>query len=219
MITLDVPPVRGLLTDLYARAEASDAEIGPRVAAAKAKAGGHLDDETLSQLIADAYTSIAPEVGRLIYLLVRARRPALVVEFGTSFGISTIYFAAALKDNGGGMVIGSELEPTKVAKANQHLVEAGLAEFVDIRAGDARDTLKDIGEIDLLFLDGWKVMYPEVVKLLLPSLRQGAVVLADDVTLFPDDVASYLDFVRDPANGFATATLPLGDGIEYSVKL
>jgi predicted O-methyltransferase YrrM len=54
---------------------------------------------------------------------------------------------------------------------------------------------------------------------LLPSLRQGAVVLADDVTLFPDDVATYLDFVRDPANGFVTATLPLGDGIEYSVKL
>ena len=73
--------------------------------------------------------------------------------------------------------------------------------------------------VDLLFLDGWKLMYPDVLKLLMPSLRQGAVVLADDVTLFPDDVASYLDFVRDPANGFVTATLPLGDGIEYSVKL
>ena len=73
--------------------------------------------------------------------------------------------------------------------------------------------------MDLLFLDGWKLMYPDMLKLLMPSLRQGAVVLADDVTLFPDDVASYLDFVRDSANGFVTATLPLGDGIEYSVKL
>jgi predicted O-methyltransferase YrrM len=73
--------------------------------------------------------------------------------------------------------------------------------------------------VDLLFLDGWKLMYPDVLKLLMPSLRQGSVVLADDVTLFPNDVASYLDFVRDPANGLVTATLLLGDGIEYSVKL
>jgi predicted O-methyltransferase YrrM len=62
-------------------------------------------------------------------------------------------------------------------------------------------------------------MYPDVLKLLLPSLRPGAVVLADDVTLFPADVAGYLAFVRDPAQGFVTVTLPLGDGIEYSLKL
>ena len=125
-----------------------------------------------------------------------------------------------LKDNGGGVVIGSELEGSKVAKANRHLAAAGLSQFAEIRAGDALQTLRDVGgTVDLLFLDGWKLMYPDVLKLLMPSLRQGAVVLADDVTLFPDDVASYLDFVRDPANGFVTATLPLGDGIEYSVKL
>lgn len=68
-------------------------------------------------------------------------------------------------------------------------------------------------------LDGWKLMYLDMLKLLIPHLRQGTVVLADDVTLFPADVASYLAFVREPANGFVTATLSLGDGIEYSVKL
>ena len=142
-----------------------------------------------------------------------------IVEFGTSFGVSTIYFAAALKDNGSGVVIGSELDGCKVAKANQHLAEAELSQFTEIRGGDALQTLRDVGgAVDLLFLDGWKLMYPDVLKLLMPSLRQGAVVLADDVTLFPDDVASYLDFVRDPANGFVTVTLPLGDGIEYSVR-
>ena len=108
----------------------------------------------------------------------------------------------------------------QVAKANRHLAAAGLSQFAQIRAGDALQTLRDVGgSVDLLFLDGWKLMYPDVLKLLMPSLRQGSVVLADDVTLFPDDVASYLDFVRDPANGLVTATLPLGDGIEYSVKL
>ena len=81
------------------------------------------------------------------------------------------------------------------------------------------ETLRDMGTVDLLFLDGWKLMYLDVLKLLMPNLRQGAVVLADDVTLFPVDVAAYLDYVRDPTNGFVTATLPLGDGIEYSVRL
>ncbi|MGA2259411.1 MAG: class I SAM-dependent methyltransferase [Thermoguttaceae bacterium] len=125
-----------------------------------------------------------------------------------------------MKDRGGGMVIGSELESSKVGKANQHLAAAGLSQFADIRPGDALQTLRDVGgKVDLLFLDGWKPMYLGLLKVIMPQLRQGAVVLADDVTLFPGDVASYLDFVRDPANGFVTATLPLSDGIEYSVKL
>ena len=92
------------------------------------------------------------------------------MEFGTSFGISTIYFAAALKDNGGGVVIGSELESCKVAKANQHLAEAGLSQFAEIRAGDALQTLRDVGgAVDLLFLDGWKPMYPGMLKLIMPQ--------------------------------------------------
>ena len=60
-------------------------------------------------------------------------------------GISTIYFAAAVRDNGGGTVIGSELEASKVAKANQHLAEAGLSQFADIRPGDALETLRGTG--------------------------------------------------------------------------
>jgi len=118
------------------------------------------------------------------------------------------------------VVIGSELEASKVARANQHLAAAGLAQFADIRPGDALQTLRDVaGKVDLLFLDGWKPMYLGLFKVIMPQLRQGAVVLADDVTLFPDDVASYLSFVRNPANGVVTVTLPLGDEIEYSVKL
>lgn len=103
---------------------------------------------------------------------------------------------------------------------DRHLETAGLSPFAEIRAGDALQTLRDVGgAVDLLFLDGCKLMYPNVLKLMMPRLRPGAVVLADDETLFPHDVASYLDFVRDPSNGFVTATLPLGDGIEYSVNL
>jgi predicted O-methyltransferase YrrM len=161
---------------------------------------------------------VSRDAGTFLYGLVRSTAAKRVVEFGTSFGISTIYFAAALQDNGGGLVIGSELEPTKVAKANQHLIEAGLSEFVEIRAGDARETLHNTGEIDLLFLDGWKNLYLDVLHLTMGSLKPGSVVLADDIDLFPEHLASYLAYIRDPANGFVSVYLPLGDGIEYSVK-
>jgi predicted O-methyltransferase YrrM len=170
-------------------------------------------------MLQDALLPVSRDAGRFLYAVARSISAKRIVEFGTSFGVSTIYFAAALRDNGGGVVIGSELEGSKVAKANRHLAEAGLSQFADIRAGDALRTLRNVGgTVDLLFLDGWKLMYPDVLKLVMPNLRQGAVVLADDVTLFPDDVAGYLEFVRHPANGLVTATLPLGDGIEYSVK-
>ena len=79
-------------------------------------------------------------------------------------------------------------------------------------------TLKDTGEIDLLFLDGWKNLYLDVLHLTTANLKPGSVVLADDIDLFPEHLAGYLDFIRDPANGFMSVYLPLGDGIEYSVK-
>jgi predicted O-methyltransferase YrrM len=213
------PEVQNVLERLHDLAEARDETIFQRVRGNEA-VWNSATSEQKAALLQDALFPVDRDVGRLLYAVARSISAKRIVEFGTSFGVSTIYFAAAMKDNGDGTVIGSELEGSKVVKANQHLAAAGLSQFAEIRAGDALETLRDAGgTIDLLFLDGSKLMYVDVMKLLLPNLRQGSVVLADDVTLFPDDVASYLEFVRDPANGFVTATLPLGDGIEYSVKL
>jgi predicted O-methyltransferase YrrM len=216
MTTLLQPQVQTVLDRLHKLADANDDEIGQRVRNSSASKLATAQER--AALLKDALLPVSKDAGTFLYGLVRSTAAKRVVEFGTSFGISTIYFAAALKDNGGGLVIGSELEPTKVAKANQHLVEAGLSEFVDIRPGDARDTLKDIGEIDLLFLDGWKNLYLDILKMKMANLRPGSVVLADDIDLFPEHLAGYLDFIRDPANGFVSVYLPLGDGIEYSVK-
>jgi predicted O-methyltransferase YrrM len=123
-------------------------------------------------------------------------------------------------DNRGGVAIGSELHSGKVAKAKQHLAEAGLSDFAEIRAGDALKTLADTGgTIDLLFLDGWKELYLNVLNLVSANLRPGSVVLADDVALFPEQLAPNLHHVRDSANGFESVLVPLGDAFEYSVKL
>ncbi len=217
--SLLLPEVQNVLERLHDLADARDEAIVQQVRANEA-VWNSATSEQKAALMQDALLPVDRDAGRFLYAVARSISAKRIVEFGTSFGVSTIYFAAAVKDNGGGLVIGSELEGSKVAKANRHLAAAGLSQFAEIRAGDALQTLRDVGgTVDLLFLDGWKLMYPDVLKLTMPGLRQGAVVLADDVTLFPDDMASYLAFVRDPANGFVTATLPLGDGIEYSVKL
>jgi predicted O-methyltransferase YrrM len=170
-----------------------------------------------------AYTefgfSIHPEQGDLIYLLCRSIAATRVVEFATSVGMSTLYFAAAVRDNGGGRVIGSELVPAKVRRARENLVEAGLAEWVDIREGDARETLRDIGgPVDFALIDGWPVregpsLALQVIELLAPQIRRGGIVMNDNGE---DD---YLAFVRDPANGFRSATLPIKKGTELSVKV
>ena len=173
-----------------------------------------------SQLLRNVLLPISRDVGRLLYGIARSMSATRVVEFGTSYGVSTIYFAAAMHDNGGGLVIGSELEPSKVAKANAHLAEASLGKLAEIRPGDAIQTLQDTGgPIDLLFLDGWKELYLDVLQRVQGSLHRGSVVVADDVQLFPDLMASYLEYVRNPANGFISVTIPLGDGLEYSVRL
>jgi len=138
----------------------------------------------------------------------------LIVEFGTSFGLSTIHLAAALKDNGGGRVIGSEFEPAKVTQARDNLRAAGLAEFAEIREGDALETLaRDLpASIDLLLLDGAKVLYPQVLALVESRLRPGALVLADNADHNPD----FLAYVRSPANGYLS--VPFADDVELFMR-
>jgi predicted O-methyltransferase YrrM len=103
------------------------------------------------------YLPISADAGRLLYALVRASRPDTVVEFGTSFGISTIYLAAAVADNGRGRVITTELSSTKAEAARSNLRQAGVDGPVTVLVGDARQTLADLGgPIGLVLLDGWK---------------------------------------------------------------
>jgi predicted O-methyltransferase YrrM len=163
----------------------------------------------------DLYLPISADGGTLLYALVRASRPQTVVEFGTSFGISTIYLAAAVTDNGTGRVVGTELSARKVAAARANLLAAGVAEPVTILAGDAQQTLADVpGPIGIVLLDGWKDLYLPVLHLLEPKLAPGALVVADDISF--ESVAAYLDYVRHPANGYATVAFPVEDGMEIS---
>ena len=169
------------------------------------------------QRYAANFLNVAPEYGRFLYQCARARRATRIVEFGTSMGVSTIYLAAALRDMGAGQLIGTELEPSKAAQANANLQAAGLADLVDIRVGDARETLHDVGgPIDLVLLDGAFSLYLPVLKLLEPHLKTGTPILAENAFEQDND---YLDYVRDPANGYCSQPLAItsGRGNEFTI--
>jgi predicted O-methyltransferase YrrM len=175
--------------------------------------------------VRDKLVALDPEKCELCYLLCRALRARRVVEFGTSFGVSTIYLAAAVRDNvrdfgGEGTVIGTEIEPGKAAAAQGNLSEAGLGDFVEIRIGDATESLKDAGGVvDFLLLDSWIPGVRPVIDLMAPQLRAGSLVLCDNVELFEAEYAEYTSFIRDPNNGFRSVLLSHPGGLELSVKL
>jgi predicted O-methyltransferase YrrM len=214
--TLEEPKVKTLLDRLYAQARANDDRVMPQIKAASEQ--GVRDDRQLAPLLDNAFMAIAPEVGRLFYVLVRAHKPKLVVEFGTSFGLSAIHIAAALRDNGWGRLITAEQSPHKVKQAGAHLAEAGLADLVEIYAGDAFQTLADTPPVDLLVLDGWKALYLPLLKQLEPRLSKGCLVIADDTTLMRETLAEYLAYVRNPANGYISSEIPIDDGLELSIR-
>jgi predicted O-methyltransferase YrrM len=132
----------------------------------------------------NAYMAVSPRTGTLLYMLARTRQARAVVEFGTSFGISLLHLGAAVKDNGGGAVIGTEFEPGKIEATRKSVEAAGLADVIEVRAGDARETLaRDLpDQVDLLFLDGAKEMYSQILALVEPRLAPGAIVAADNAS-------------------------------------
>jgi predicted O-methyltransferase YrrM len=167
--------------------------------------------------LAAVYMPISARGGELLYSLVRASRPDTIVEFGTSFGISSIYLAAAVADNGKGHIYTTELSAAKVAAAQRNLLEAGLADKVTILPGDALETLLNVaGPVGLALLDGWKDLCLPVLKLLEPRLTAGALVVGDDSS-FPS-MTDYLNYVRDPANGYVSVEFPVEDGMEISCR-
>ena len=215
--TLITSPIAPLLERLFAQA---DAPFPSNVAAMPPEERNRLMSSRteylhLYGLLKDAWLPVSREAGTLLYMLARATGARHIVEFGTSFGISTLYLAAALRDNGGGRLIGSEFEPAKVARARAHMAEGGVADLVEIREGDALDTLAtDLPDrIDLLLLDGAKALYPDVLALVEPHLRPGALIVADNADYSP----AYLARVRAP--GSAYLSVQFGGDIDVSMWL
>jgi predicted O-methyltransferase YrrM len=192
-------------------------------------AEGSLDwngfDADAHRFLSDKLVALERDKAEFCHRLCRALRARRVVEAGTSYGVSTLQLAAAVRtnvheDGGTGVVIGTEHEPSKAAAARENFAAAGLTDFIDLRVGDLRETLRQLeGPIDFMLIDIWTPMARPALELVAPHLRRGAIVIADNTTQFREAYRDYLAFVEDPVNGLSTMTLPFKGGLEFTVRL
>lgn len=217
----DNEALRELLDRLHAASEAQEAAIERYYADGAARPTGYEPDGSDGRRFwQDKYVALDRDKAELTYALARATGARQVVEAGTSFGVSTLYLAAAVKDNGGGRVITCDIEPDKVAVARRHFAEAGLSDVIETRVGDIRLTLAGGFDepVDLLLLDIWAPIAADVIALVGPSLRVGGMVVADNTTVRRQLYAGLFAHLDDPANGFTVTTLPYHGGLCLAVR-
>jgi predicted O-methyltransferase YrrM len=227
------PPIDDLIERLYAKNAAQDEALETYFTARAAE--GSLDwnsfDERTNEFLRDKLIALERPKAEFCYQVCRALRARRVVEAGTSLGVSTLFLAAAVRDNlregadtkpegdGRPLVIGTEYEPQKASIARSHFVEAGLSDLVDLREGDLRDTLVDVrGPIDFMLIDIWTPMARPALALIAPHLRDGGVVVCDNTAQFREAYDEYFQFVHDPRNMLKTITLPFEGGLEFTVR-
>ncbi len=162
----------------------------------------------------DAYLPISKKQGENIRELIIENNCKNIVEFGTSFGISTIYLADAVQHTGG-KVITTELLEGKATRAIQNITDAGLNQYVEVRIGDARETLKGYSSpIDFLFLDGWKDLYLPLFKMLESQFHAGTLIYADNMDMA--STRNYADYILGLKDTYQS--LSIDDGKAYLSK-
>jgi predicted O-methyltransferase YrrM len=218
--TLRSPRVAGVLGRLLEQVALQDPPAKRRVRDREIQLGRRLSQVQRYELYGEAPLAITRDVGELLYVLTVARRAHSIVEFGCSLGLSTIFLAAGLRDNDcAGSLVTTELLPRKARTALENLEEAGLDDLIELRVGDALQTLVNLTEpVDLLFLDGRNDLYLPVLRLLEPCLASDALVAAD-LNVDDPDLLPYLEHVRDRTLGYFSINLPLDAGVEVSVRV
>ena len=163
--------------------------------------------------------SIHPDSARLLYLLALTKGAKSIVEVGMSHGYSTLWLASAARINGG-KVVAHDMNSERIAAARRNFDEAGLADWIEIVEGDARQTLPRRAEpVDLLFIDiSEKSAYRVVFDLIYPRLVKGGLVVADNALSHPDELVDYITYLQNHPD-LASATIPTGRGLEVTVRL
>lgn len=221
--------LEALLDELHRRSDAQTATMRQHFAS-RFKDGKPTEPIDLGigedkRFVADMIVALDRDKALLCYTLCRTLNAKRVVEAGTSFGVSTLYLAAALRDNARAdgyerTVIATEYEPEKAKTARANFARAGLSDFIELREGDLRQTLRNIeGPIDFMLIDIWIPMARPALELIAPHLREGAVVICDNTKDLRALYADYFAFLNEPKNRFLTTTLPYEGGLELSVRV
>jgi predicted O-methyltransferase YrrM len=220
MSVLRDPELERLLAGLHARSDEQVAAL--RSYAEQAEEAQPPAASEVKAFLSDKLVALDRDKAEFCYQLCRANNARRIVEIGTSYGVSTLYLAAAVRDNiratgGDGAVIGTEYEPEKARAARAHFEQAGLSGFIELREGDLRETLTGIvGPVDFMLVDIWIPMARPALELVAPHLKSGAVVVCDNTDKYRSNYADYFAFLE--AHGFRTMTLPFDGGLELSVR-
>ncbi|MEM5294136.1 class I SAM-dependent methyltransferase [Burkholderia sp. JPY481] len=161
--------------------------------------------------------AVSAETGRFLRNMVLSHKPVRILELGSSCGVSTLYFAEALRMLGRGMVVATELDAGKCAQLRAHVGMAGVDAYVDVREGDVFETVAGLdGTFDMVFIDVWADSYLNLFKRIERLLRPGSIVLADNMYTAEDAVRPYKRYLDDDSR-FSTTTLNFESGVEFTV--
>lgn len=218
--------LEALVEQLHARSAEQEPDLeryfAPGLASGKPIA---LEEGDPKRFLADKLVALERDKAELCYQLCRALRATRVVEAGCSYGVSTLYLAAAVRDNcradgRAGVVISTEFEPTKAAAARANFATAAMSDLIDLREGDLRETLRDVGgSVDFMLIDIWMSAARPALELVSPHLRPGAVVICDNTTAYRNYYSDYFAFIADPRHRLRTMTLPFSGGLELTVRV
>src|SRR3989344_2390919 len=143
---------------------------------------------------------IGKDKGQVLVRIVQSENPQRILEIGTLVGYSAILMAKHLPQ--GAKIVSIEVDKDSAGQARKNISEAQLEE-----------------KIDVLFLDAAKEQYLEYLKLAEPKLKEGAIVVADNVKIFKDDMGDFLEYVRESGR-FRSETIDFGqDAVEVAIKL
>ena len=158
---------------------------------------------------------IGKDKGQVLVRIVQSENPQRILEIGTLVGYSAILMAKHLPE--GAKIVSIEVDKNSAGQARKNISEAQLEEKIELIVGDARREIKKLKEkFDVLFLDAAKEQY---LKLAEPKLKEGAIVVADNVKIFKDDMADFLEYVRQSGR-FRSERIDFGqDAVEVAIKL
>ena len=162
--------------------------------------------------------AVAKTTGMFLYTICAPQADCEVLEIGGSRGYSTIWLGAAVSILGG-HVTTLEHDPEKIVALRTNIEDAGLAEWVDLREGDAKETLREPDDVvDVVFLDAEKVDYEELFQLARGWVEPGGLIVADNVLSDVDVLAAY-SAARQADPTCVSVTVPLDRGLEVTSVL
>lgn len=167
------------------------------------------------------------QVGRFLHLVTLLKKPRLVVELGSGFGYSALWMARALPE--GARIVLTEYGEKNLEYARQVFTEEGLADKAVFRSGNALELGQEYDNIDMLFIDMDKYLYPQALEVMLPRLAPDGLLVADNALwrgrvvekASSKDGGPVKEFngLMSNRKDFFTTIAPVGDGVLLAYRL